>query len=269
MQFHREQSSNDKSDCFVHATVCFNEKGTNIDGSHDVEPTEENIPPSLDYSHVQSPGNQLIDDNTPEYYPLYLSNNAGYGDNPVCSLCSQNKQFYSYYSVDVTYYSGGSKEDDGPCHDHFLQVNNQQELSNKQKEIESLEQAELDAKNILDITSIFSPGSAQDNGKGCIFDERNSYIDKVMRSYDLTDNEVNIPWLHIEDAVDTRRLTYTSRLVSISYMLADLGTKPLNDTLHRHLKYWLMGEHFSSAPETKHHQDEMRYMDVLQEYKKG
>ena len=63
--------------------------------------------------------------------------------------------------------------------------------------------------------------------------------------------------------------TYIPHLPPTNNMLADLGTKPLNVTIHHRLKYWLMGEHFSSAPETKHYQDETRYVVILRECKKG
>lgn len=102
----------------------------------------------------------------------------------------------------------------------------------------------------------------------------NAALDAIITAERITRRsrhlDIPIAYLH-----EHNNVTYVPRLIRTYYMLADVGTKPLNVQLHRRFKYWLMGAQFYPVPETEHYKllemnlYEQSYIVIIRSYNNG
>ena len=102
----------------------------------------------------------------------------------------------------------------------------------------------------------------------------NAALDAIISSERITRRsrhlDIPIAYLHEQNTK-----TFVPRLIRTYYMLADIGTKPLNVQLHRRFKYWLMGAQFYPVPDTEHYillemnMYEQSYIVIVRQYNNG
>ena len=96
----------------------------------------------------------------------------------------------------------------------------------------------------------------------------NAALEAIINSERLTPRsrhlDIPIAFMH-----EQKNRSFVPRLIRTYYMLADIGTKPLNPIIHRRLKYWLCGAQFYPKEGTEHYSllnmelYERNYLEVL------